>query len=145
MSRPFTKRCDWPSLTSVALVRVLCARLFKIQPRFEEGRQPLAPELVSGAPGGAELDDLLAGADAALAIGDSALFLDGSGNREVLKVDLGEAWQQLTGLPFVYAFLAGRPDALTPADVRALQDARDEERSIALLTFVRSGSQPAQQ
>ena len=30
------------------------------------------------------------------------------------KIDLGEAWTQLTGLPFVYAFWAGRPDALTP-------------------------------
>ena len=31
----------------------------------------------------------------------------------------------MTGLPFVYAFWAGRPDALTPDDVLALQQARD--------------------
>jgi predicted solute-binding protein len=32
----------------------------------------------------------------------------------------------MTGLPFVYAFWAGRPNALTGADVLALQHARDE-------------------
>ena len=44
---------------------------------------------------------------------------------EVEKIDLGEAWTQATGLPFVYAFWAGRPEALTADDVRALQAARD--------------------
>jgi chorismate dehydratase len=117
---------DPSSRTSVALVRVLCARLFKIHPRFEESRQSLSPAPISGPSAGADLDDLLARADAALVIGDSALFLEGSGDRPVVKVDLGEAWQQLTGLPFVYAFWAGRPEALTPADVRVFQDARDE-------------------
>jgi len=42
------------------------------------------------------------------------------------KVDLGETWTGLTGLPFVYAFWAGRPGALTSDDVAALQQARDE-------------------
>ena len=32
----------------------------------------------------------------------------------------------LTGLPFVYAFWAGRPDVLSSDDVAALQRARDE-------------------
>ncbi len=31
----------------------------------------------------------------------------------------------MTGLPFVYAFWAGRADVLTPGDVLALQQARD--------------------
>ena len=44
---------------------------------------------------------------------------------DVEKIDLGEAWTTMTGLPFVYAFWAGRPDALTADDVRRLQDARD--------------------
>jgi chorismate dehydratase len=117
---------DPSSRTSVALVRVLCARWFKIQPSFEESRQSPTPPLIAGTPAGGDLDDLLTRADAALVIGDSALFLEGSSDGRILKVDLGDAWQQLTGLPFVYAFWAGRPEALTPADVRALQDARDE-------------------
>jgi chorismate dehydratase len=123
---------DTSSRTSVALTRVLCARLFGVSPAFE----PQAPDL--GA--------MLARADAALVIGDNALFLDGgrvglkpdltAGSNgpdaasageevEVQKIDLGESWLRLTGLPFVYAFWAGRPGALSPEDVAALQQARD--------------------
>jgi predicted solute-binding protein len=40
-------------------------------------------------------------------------------------VDLGDAWTRMTGLPFVYAFWAGRCGALTPSDIAALQRARD--------------------
>jgi chorismate dehydratase len=108
---------DTSSRTSVALVGVLCARLFKIQPALH--------------PSGPDLDDMLAGCDAALIIGDNALLLDHEkykGRRtkdEVEKIDLGEAWTTMTGLPFVYAFWAGRPGALDAADVDALQKARD--------------------
>src|SRR5262249_47564276 len=35
-------------------------------------------------------------------------------------------WTKSSGLPFVYAFWAGWPHAVTPADVRALIAARDE-------------------
>jgi len=43
----------------------------------------------------------------------------------VEKIDLGETWTSLTGLPFVYAFWAGPTGALTEPDVRAIQAARD--------------------
>lgn len=101
---------DTSSRTSVALVRVLCARHYKITPDIDMR--------------GPELADMLAHADAALIIGDRALFADPVAGVE--KIDLGETWTALTGLPFVYAFWAGRPGAITPADVRALQQARDE-------------------
>jgi len=42
-----------------------------------------------------------------------------------MKVDLGAEWTRLTALPFVWAIWAGRPDALTTAQVVALQEARD--------------------
>jgi chorismate dehydratase len=100
---------DTSSRTSVALVRVLCARLFRIEPAIESR--------------GPDLDAMLAHCDAALIIGDNALFLNSS---EVEKIDLGAAWTRMTGLPFVYAFWAGRPDALEACDVNALQRARDE-------------------
>ena len=114
---------DTSSRTSVALVRVLCARLFRIQPVIE----PRGPELVN----------MLADNDAALVIGDNALFLDhtqppatsdqppATGHKPpVEKIDLGEAWTTMTGLPFVYACWVGRPDALIPADLDLLQQAR---------------------
>ena len=46
--------------------------------------------------------------DAALIIGDPALYLDHRGAR-LRKIDLGDEWTRLTGLPFVWAFWAGRP------------------------------------
>jgi predicted solute-binding protein len=43
----------------------------------------------------------------------------------VQKIDLGEVWTSMTGLPFVWAFWAGRPDRLTGDDVQVLRQARD--------------------
>jgi predicted solute-binding protein len=63
--------------------------------------------------------------DAAVVIGDAALFFDHAA-AGVDKIDLGEAWLALTGLPFVFAFWAGRPGSVTSDDVCALQAARDE-------------------
>ena len=69
-----------------------------------------------------DLDAMLARADAALIIGDNALFLDpptSASGAAIRKIDLGELWTELTGLPFVYAFWAGRPGALTAGRRRA--------------------------
>ncbi len=102
---------DTSSRTSIALLRVLCLRWFGIEPR-----------LVNMPP---DLTRMIAEHDASLVIGDNALFTD----HEALgleKVDLGEEWIGMTGLPFVYAFWAGRPDVVGPADTAALQQARDE-------------------
>jgi chorismate dehydratase len=105
---------DTSSRTSVALLRVLCAREFRLRPMLYSS--------------GPNLDDMLAKADAGLLIGDHALFLDADSSLAgtLNKIDLGEVWTRMTGLPFVYAFWAGRPDALTADDVAALQQARDE-------------------
>jgi chorismate dehydratase len=111
---------DSSSRTSIALLRVLCARHFGISPALETH--------------GPDLDSMLARCDAALIIGDCALFVDPATVRlkpdtpevSVWKIDLGETWTALTGLPFVYAFWAGRPGALTADDVKALVEARDE-------------------
>jgi chorismate dehydratase len=104
---------DVSSRTSVALVRVLCARLFRISPKIE--------------PAGPDLPAMLGRCDAALIIGDNALFQPPNVDHQlpIEVIDLGQAWTTLTGLPFVYAFWAGRPDALEAGDVEALQRARD--------------------
>jgi chorismate dehydratase len=104
---------DTSSRTSVALVRVLCVKRFKINPSFEA----LGPDL----------DAMLKRHDAALLIGDNALFGSraASHERRVDVIDLGEAWTQLTGLPFVYAFWAGKPGVMTPGHVQELQVTRD--------------------
>ena len=71
-----------------------------------------------------DLTRMLAECDAALVIGDNALFADQLA-LGLEKIDLGEEWSSMTGLPFVYAFWAGRPGAAGPDDVVALQEARD--------------------
>jgi len=107
---------DTSSRTSVALVSVLCARAFRINPDL----RPHQPDLAA----------MLAGADAALVIGDNALLTNAGDlvvdGREVFvdKLDLGAVWAQTTGLPFVYAFWAGRSGALDGRQVTALQRAK---------------------
>ena len=65
--------------------------------------------------------------DAALLIGDPALFLDYDA-LGATKVDLGSEWFSMTGLPFVWAFWAGRPEALTPEAVEAPADGSRRRR-----------------
>jgi chorismate dehydratase len=101
---------DSSSRTSVALLRILCAERFGIAPAFV----PHAPDL----------ETMLRECDAALLIGDPALFADADG-RGLTVIDLGAEWTAHTGLPFVWAFWAGRAEHLDPATCRRLQDARD--------------------
>jgi predicted solute-binding protein len=125
---------DSSSKTSVALATVMVRRSFGV-----------APETVSMAP---DLQVMLARADAALIIGDIALFLNPQSaidnqsavpqsaipnqsairtpHSAIQKIDLGELWTSSTGLPFVYAFWAGWPGAVRPDDAEALRQARDE-------------------
>jgi chorismate dehydratase len=102
---------DTSSRTSAALVRVLLRERLGRDPQYV----PMGPGLV----------DMLAVADAALMIGDPALDEDG----ECLRLDLGEEWQRVTGLPFVFAFWAGREGSLTPAGVRRLRAALADGRA----------------
>ena len=105
-----TIAADTSSRTSNALLRILCAERFAVSPEF----RPMAPEP----------DAMLAACDAALIIGDPALYLDPAEKR-VEKIDLGEQWTDMTGLPFVWAIWAGRPGLVSPQAVRALTEARD--------------------
>jgi len=106
-----TLALDTSSRTSVALTRVMTTKCFGIAPRF-----------IDEAP---DLELMAQRADAALLIGDPALFADHE-RLGLDKIDLGQAWKDFTGLPFVYACWTGQPGALTSADVETLQHARTE-------------------
>jgi chorismate dehydratase len=81
---------DTSSLTSVALIKVLLKELYG-----------LSPEWVPHPP---DLGRMLSECDAGLIIGDLKLF----DTPATHVMDLGQAWKELTGLPFVYAaWLAG--------------------------------------
>ena len=87
---------DGESRTSAVLTQVLL-------------RGPLADrcsvKVIQGAPGvGVES---ARGRTAALVIGDAAMDLP---DRLRVRLDLGELWTEWTGLPFVFAVWAGRPD-----------------------------------
>src|SRR6187200_1995943 len=85
---------DTSSRTSVTLIQVLCRHHFHIAPSF--------------VPHGPDLAAMTTACDAGLLIGDPAFDAD----HEALglrKIDLGEAWNQMTGLPFIYAAWTGRP------------------------------------
>ncbi len=80
-----TVALDTSSLTSAALTRIVLAELIDINPKYCS--LPPNPE------------DMLKDCDACLIIGDLKLF----DSPATHMLDLGKAWKELTGLPFVYA------------------------------------------
>lgn len=102
---------DLSSRTSVALTRIMCVKRWGIAPAFT----PAEPDL----------DAMLAGADAALVIGDPAMAIDAAA-LGLTKIDLGGEWHALTGLPFVYAMWTGRRDAVSSVQCAAMRHAREQ-------------------
>ena len=89
-----TIAADNSSRTSAALVRILLEKFYLRQ--------------VEMTPADPEPDEMLKRADAALVIGDPALAYRGPAPH---IYDLAAEWRKFTGLPFVFAFWAGREDA----------------------------------
>lgn len=96
---------DASSMTSNRLAQIILAEKYGVSPMAELRDSHLAAMLNS--------------ADAAVLIGDKGLEADGTG---LNVLDLGEAWQELTGLPFMWAGWVGN-SALTPSLVEHLQAA----------------------
>ncbi len=110
-----TVALDTSSMTSVALMKILFAKwLGGARDYFA-----MAPNL----------DEMLAGCDAALLIGDPALQVDRS---EFVTVDLAEEWIARTGKSFVFAFWAVRRPALAGRDTRAIAQAFQTSRDHGL-------------
>ena len=64
---------------------------------------------------------MLGEADAALVIGDPALHLDPA-TLPFETLDLGSEWNQLTGLPMIFALWAGRKEVMQPVFEQAFLD-----------------------
>lgn len=103
--------CSASSRTSVLLLQLLCRHRWHIAPRLATVR--------------AEAEDLPAlngfPHDAVLVIGDAALHLVAQGLYPHVQ-DLGSAWKEWTGLPFVFAVWAARRQS-DPAEVRRIHQA----------------------
>lgn len=107
IERIMTLACDTDSHTSVALARILLAERFGIRPEFV----PLD---------GAQVDPRAA----RLLIGDKVVCEEPPGLN--YQLDLGEAWKQQTGLPFVFAaWMAREGIALGDLPARLEQAKRD--------------------
>ena len=102
---------DTSSRTSVTLIQVLCRHHFHINPSF--------------VPHGPDLAAMTSTCDAGLLIGDPAFDADHE-SLGLRKVDLGEVWTQMTGLPFIYAAWTGRPAGVDDGVVESLQQAQTE-------------------
>lgn len=112
---------DSNSRTSVALLRLILARRYGCRPLFVAMRP--------------ELEPMLDGNDAALLIGDAALRAShenggwpvthgGAQGHRVL--DLAREWNEMTRMPFVFAFWACRPVVRVPEVSAALHLALTE-------------------
>jgi chorismate dehydratase len=88
-----TLACDTDSHTSVALARIVLAKLYGIRPRVVD--------LTAGSV-------KAAGETALLLIGDKVVCEEPKNLPH--QLDLGEAWKRLTGLPFVFAAWIARGD-----------------------------------
>jgi chorismate dehydratase len=88
---------DQNSRTSATLVRILLRERYGLDPEYLHERPD--PERMLGE------------ADAALIIGDPALHVD---RERYHIIDLAAEWNELTGLPFVFAVWAVRPEVEIP-------------------------------
>jgi chorismate dehydratase len=102
---------DEGSRTSQVLARV-----------WLEAAYGLQPSRIESLPMG--MSALETTADAVLVIGDRAMSVQADGFHTV--VDLGEAWNKLTGLPFVFAFWVARGDVELGSLPASLAAAKDE-------------------
>jgi len=89
-----TLATDTSSRSSAALAKVIFRKCYGVDPV----QVPSAPDL----------EAMLRRADAALLIGDAALHHE---NSPYDRIDLGEAWHDLTGLPFTFAGWVARAGA----------------------------------
>jgi chorismate dehydratase len=117
---------DEGSRTSAALARILLAERFGIRPRTEV------------LPIGSTSDDTKA--DAVLLIGDRALGPADCSGAFQLVWDLGDEWCRWTGLPFVFAVWAARPEADIDGIAERLSTARDSGKAnLAAIAAVEAG------
>jgi len=98
---------DAASRTSVVLARLIVRHLCG-------GREPKLCARPAR-----EIIESVRGKSVGLLIGDAALEVEG---RFAHELDLGQAWKDMTGLPFVFAVWAARPGTLSDADRSLIQE-----------------------
>ena len=123
--------------TDSSTSRKLCMWLLN-----EMGIQPRPVDM------GPDLRLMLDRCDGALLIGDRALD-EAARHPELIRMDLGQAWSDLTGHPMVFAVYAARRDApadilneahqLMKAQLESFENIPDVRKSVIRSTSIRSG------
>ena len=121
---------DGASRSSAALLRIL---------NQERGLSPRFAEVPHD-----QIENAARGNTGALVIGDAGFQIT---ERFPYVYDLGTEWKTLTGLPFVFALWAGRPEAIDDETVRLLQRSLQQglanRKSIAMAWAEAHGGEPA--
>lgn len=117
---------DTDSHTSVVLARLLLAELHRLDPEFIDYDAREQIPVIKGA----DLDDPAGGEwpETLLLIGDKVVTGSPPAVRYPHQLDLGEAWKELTGLPFVYAVWMCRSDRTEDPSVAAASAILDRQR-----------------
>jgi chorismate dehydratase len=90
--------CDTDSHSSVALLQLILHERYGIQPKLE----PWSPVTTHA--------ELTNPPEAMLLIGDKVVTDPPEDHHYPYQLDLGQAWQECTGLPFVFAIWLAKPD-----------------------------------
>lgn len=99
---------DKSSLTSCALTRIILKEQYHLSPQYTQWNK--------------EYDISRTDTDAALIIGDNAMKVI---DNEYVTLDLGQAWFEFTGLPFVYAVWVVKRDRRIPGINKLLKNAKE--------------------
>ena len=124
-----TVAADTSSRASLAYTQILFRKWWHKDHKHPAGTAPASPSFIQHFP---DLDPMLDSADAALLIGDPALFaLEERQNREertgeeLVYLDLAEEWIALTGAPWISAVWAIREASIKAAGVPLASIAHD--------------------
>lgn len=115
-------RADADSHTSVALLRIILEKRYGVKPVIVDFD---AEAFTSADPPGRRADEW---PDAMLMIGDKVVTHSPPAGLYPHQLDLGAAWKELTGLPFVYAMWMCRAGIARSELVRAAAAVLDRQR-----------------
>lgn len=117
-----TAALDKSSLTSCALTRIILKEKYHLSPQFTQWNN--------------QYDISQTDTDAVLIIGDNAMKFSDNG---YITLDLGQAWFEYTGLPFVYAVWVVKKNRRIPGINTLLKDAKEAGmRSVQALAVTES-------
>jgi chorismate dehydratase len=95
-----TVAIDPSSASEIILAKVILAEEYELEPKFQAFSGPV--------------ERALAQADAVLLVGDASLKAIATHPN---RIDLVEAWYEITGLPYVHGFWCGGDESLDPEEI----------------------------